>query len=64
MQDPVRISVEEARAKMLSPNPPVLVIAYEDDKKFRMFGLEGAIPFSQFQAQLPGLAKDREIIFY
>lgn len=64
MQDPVRITVEEARAKMLAPNPALLVLAYEDDRKFRMFGLEGAIPFSQFQAQQPGLAKDREIIFY
>ncbi len=64
MPNPARISVQEAWAQMLSPAPPLLVCAYEDDAKFRMFRLEGAVPFSEFQAKLPSLGKNRSIIFY
>ena len=64
MNPPVRISVQDARAKMLAANPPLLVCGYEEDQKFRLFRLEGAIPFSEFQSKLPSLSKDREIIFY
>ena len=64
MSTPTRITVQEARAKMLAPHPPLLVLGYEEDSKFRMFPLEGAIPFSEFQSKLPSLPKDREIIFY
>lgn len=64
MAEAVRIGVQEARAKILSPNPPLLVCGYEDDKKFKMFNLEGAIPFSEFARRLPTLAKEQGIIFY
>jgi rhodanese-related sulfurtransferase len=60
----VRITVDEAREKMLSLTPPLLVLAYEDDHKFRTFGIEGAIPFSVLASRLGTLPKDREIIFY
>lgn len=58
----MNIDPREARARMASANPPLLVLAYEDDAKFKLFGLEGAIPFSQLR--LDSLPKDREIIFY
>jgi len=61
---PPRISAQEARSKMLAPNPPLLVLAYEDDRKFQDLGVEGAIPFSEFQSTLAHLSKDQEIIFY
>ena len=64
MIEAVRIDVQEARAKMISPNAPLLVCGYEDDKKFKMFNLEGAIPFSEFARRLPTLSKDQGIIFY
>ncbi len=62
--EPVRIDVQDARARMGSADPPLLVLAYEDDRKFRLFRLEGAIPFSELRARLGSLPPDREIIFY
>jgi hypothetical protein len=62
--EPVRIDVHEAKARMETAFPPLLVLAYEDDKKFPMYRLGGAIPFSEFQSSLNSLPKDREIIFY
>lgn len=64
MSNPARISVQDARARTLSANPPLLVLGYEDDARFMLFHLEGAIPFSEFKSRLPSLPKDREIIFY
>lgn len=62
MTEPVRIDAREARSRMTSPNPPLFVMAYEDDSKFKLFGLEGAVPFSQLR--LDSLPKDREILLY
>jgi hypothetical protein len=64
MVEPARIDVHEARTRMKSIDPPLLVLAYEDDRKFRLFQLEGAIPFSDFHQGLDSLPKTREIIFY
>jgi len=64
MTDPARIGVQETRARMRSPHPPLLVCGYEDDQKFRKFRLEGAIAFSEFQAGLSSRSKEDEIIFY
>ena len=64
MKEPVQVGVQEVRSRMQSPDPPLLVLAYEDDKPFGMFGLEGAIPFSALQSKLAGLRNDQEIIFY
>ena len=64
MVEPTRIDVHEARSRMESSDPPLLVLSYEDDRKFRLFQLEGAIPFSDFQQRLGSLPKTREIIFY
>ena len=61
---PATIEAADLRSRMASPEPPLLVLAYEDDKPFRTFGIEGAVPFSQFKAQLPAVRRDREIVFY
>jgi len=61
---PATIEAAELRSRMTSPDPPLLVLAYEDDKPFRTFGIEGAVPFSQFKAQFPSLRREREIVFY
>ena len=42
----------------------LLVCAYEDEAKFKMLQLEGAISLSEFKSKLPSLAKDQEIVFY
>jgi hypothetical protein len=64
MNSPPRITAQEARKIMLSPDPPLLVLAYEDDGKFQDLGLEGAIRFSDFMSRVGRLSKDQGIIFY
>jgi len=63
MSEPIRISAQEARQKVLS-GQALLVCAYEDADKFKNNHLEGAISFSEIRSQLTGLAKGQEIIFY
>ena len=64
MNYPDKIKARDLRGRMGSSDAPLLVLAYEDDKSFRAYGVDGAIPFSEFQAQLPSLPKEREIVFY
>ena len=63
MSEPIRISPQEARQKVVS-GQALLVCAYDDAEKFKKNHLEGAISFLELRSQLPGLAKNREIIFY
>ncbi|MGC1455011.1 MAG: ArsR family transcriptional regulator [Nitrospirota bacterium] len=63
MTEPVRISPEEAKKKILS-NEAILVCAYEDEEKFRKMHLEGAISLIEFKNRAPLLSKEQEIIFY
>ncbi len=63
MTEPVRISPEEARKKVMS-REAILVCAYDDEEKFRKMHLEGALSFKEFAARAETLPKDREIIFY
>jgi rhodanese-related sulfurtransferase len=63
MSEPLRISVQETRQKA-SSGKALLVCAYDDADKFQNNHLEGAISFSEFQSDLPSLAKDQEVIFY
>lgn len=58
-----RISVEQARPRTKS-NQALLVCAYEDEAKYRIFNLEGSISFASFKSRLPSLPKSQEIIFY
>ena len=63
MGEPVRISPEETRKRVLS-GAALLVCAYDDDEKFKRNQLEGAISFKEFKLRSRSLAKGREIIFY
>ena len=58
-----RISAQQAHAK-IGANQALLVCAYEDDAKCRMFNLEGSISFTSFKARVQSLPKSQEIIFY
>lgn len=60
----VLIGVEEARREMQSLTPPLLVLAYDDEHKFRTFGLEGSIPYSVLASRFATLPLDKEIILY
>ncbi|OGR33065.1 MAG: ArsR family transcriptional regulator [Desulfuromonadales bacterium GWC2_61_20] len=63
MTEVPRITPQEARPRILS-GEALLVCAYEDDAKFRLLRLQGAIPYSTFAASLSGIAKARELVFY
>jgi hypothetical protein len=63
MAEPKHISPEEVRQK-LKAGKALLVCAYEDEAKFKMMPLQGAISFNEFKSKLPSLTKDQEIIFY
>jgi rhodanese-related sulfurtransferase len=63
MSEPIRISPEDTRKRVLSGSA-LLVCAYEDNEKFRKMRLEGAISFDEFKNKVASLPKDREIIFY
>ena len=63
MVEPERIGVEEVRRKLKS-GEVLLVCAYDDEDRFRSMHLEGAISFPEFEARLPSLPKDQEIVFY
>lgn len=63
MQEPVRISPQEARQKTTSGSA-LLVCAYDNEEKCSNNHLQGAIFLSEFQSRLPSLPKDQEIIFY
>ncbi len=63
MNEPVRISPEEARAKARS-GEALLVCAYDDEEKFRKMHLEDAISFAEFRRRETSVSKGQEIIFY
>ncbi len=63
MTEPVRITPEAARKKVLS-NEAILVCAYEEEEKFRKMHLEGAISLNEFKNRASSLSKEQEIIFY
>lgn len=63
MVDIQRISVQQAHAKTKA-NQALLVCAYEDEAKCKMFHLEGSISFTNFKPRVQSLAKSQEIIFY
>ncbi|MBP1718842.1 MAG: hypothetical protein H6Q43_2280 [Deltaproteobacteria bacterium] len=63
MAEPKRIPVKEAFAKVKS-GKALLVCGYDDEAKFQMMRLEGALSLKEFENRLPKLPKDQEIIFY
>ncbi len=63
MTEPKRITPEEVHQK-LKADKALLVCAYDDEAKFKMVQLQGAISLNEFKSKLPSLEKDQEIIFY
>lgn len=64
MAEPARVTPRDVKSRMDGPNPPLLVLGYDDEASFRMYRLEGAIPFSEFQARAGALPRDQELVFY
>ncbi len=63
MAEPNRISPEETKQKVASGSA-LLVCAYEDEEKFKLLHLDGAISHAELKLRLHSLHKDYEIIFY
>ena len=61
MADIERISVKQARDKT---HQALLVCAYENEAKHRVFNLNGSISLANFRSRLASLSKTQEIIFY
>ena len=63
MSEPLRVTPQEVYQK-LKLAELLLVCAYDDEEKFRMMRLEGAMSLSEFRSRLPELPKNQEIVFY
>ena len=63
MVEPVRVSPQEVYQRVRD-GKTLLVCGYEDDAKFKVMHLEGAISFSDLKARLAPLTKDQDIVFY
>ena len=48
----------------MKANQALLVCAYEDEAKYRMYNIEGSISLASFQSRAASLPKTQEIIFY
>jgi hypothetical protein len=64
MIDTVRVKPAYVWGKLTSSSDTLLVCAYDDEEKHRQFDLEGSIGLSSFQAELPTIGKEREVVFY
>jgi len=63
MPEAKRTPVADAYQKVKS-GKALLVCGYDDETKFKMMRLEGALSLKEFETRLPKLSKDQEIIFY
>ncbi len=63
MTTPKRVTPQEVYPRVKA-GESLLVCAYPDEAKCRSLRLEGALTLQEFQAKLPGLAKEREVVFY
>ena len=61
--EPTRVSPVDIYQNVKS-GKTLLVCGYDDDQKFKMMRLEGAISLNDFRSRLSNLAKDQDIVFY
>ena len=58
-----RVSPPEIYPRVQS-GEALLVCAYEDDEKFKLLHLEGALSLKDFRQRLASFSRDQEIVFY
>jgi hypothetical protein len=63
MADVARIGPEETHKKTKA-GQALLVCAYEDEAKCRMFNLDGSMSLTGFESKVKSLPKNQEIVFY
>ena len=61
--EPTRVSPADIYEDVKS-GKTFLVCAYDDDRKFNMMRLEGAISLTDFRSRLSTLAKNQDVVFY
>jgi hypothetical protein len=61
--EPTRVSPVDIYQNVKS-GKTLLVCGYDDDQKFKMIRLEGAISLNDFRSRLSNLAKDQDVVFY
>ncbi len=64
MPEAPRVSPGYVHERLASGADTLFVCAYDDPEKCRAIHLEGSLDMRQLEAKLPGVAKDREIVFY
>ncbi|HBA87774.1 MAG TPA: ArsR family transcriptional regulator [Geobacter sp.] len=63
MAEAKRISVQEARSKVQG-GQALFVCAYDSEEMCGGIRLEKALTMGEFNARLPEIPKDKELIFY
>jgi hypothetical protein len=63
MATPARVIPQEIYPRVQS-GEALLVCAYTDEAKCRSMQLKGSLTLQEFQARLPGLPKNQEIVFF
>lgn len=63
MTQVARVAPEEVYPK-IKAGEALLVCAYDDERKFEAFHLDGAMSLNEFRQKLPSLSLEREIVFY
>jgi hypothetical protein len=61
--EPTRVSPVDIYQNVKS-GKTLLVCGYDDDQKFKMIRLEGAISLNDFRSRLSNLAKNQDVVFY
>lgn len=63
MAEAKRMSIQEARSKVQS-GEALFVCAYDSEEMCGGIRLEKALTLGEFNARLPEIPKDKELIFY
>jgi hypothetical protein len=61
--DPTRVSPVDIYQNVKS-GKTLLVCGDDDDQKFKMMRLDGAISLNDFRSRLSNLAKNQDVVFY
>jgi len=61
--EPTRVSPVDIYQNVKS-GKTLLVCGYDDDQKFKMMRLEGAISLNDLRSRLSTLSKNQDVVFY
>ena len=61
--EPIRVSPVDIYQNVKS-GKTLLVCGYDDDQKFKMIKLDGALSLADFRSRLSTLSKNQDVVFY